>query len=98
MEQILRNNIMIKSSKISLAVIISESDTVRFVCLTVKLKGDWAANVFFVVSERQEKRNIRYRNESKQEERKYVRASLNDKSESKPIPTHGESTASVLSE
>jgi len=40
MEQILRNNIMIKSSKISLAVIISESDTVRFVCLTVKLKGD----------------------------------------------------------
>lgn len=91
MEQIYRNNITIKSSKISLAVIINNSNIIRFAFLTVTLKGDWAANLFLVVLESQEKWNIHYRNESKQEEGNY-------NSESKIIPTHCESTASVLSE
>lgn len=62
------------------------------------LKGYWAVNLFLVVLERQEKWNIHYRNESKQKEGKEIKTTLNGNSESNIIPTHCESTASVLSE
>lgn len=92
MEQMYRNNIITKLSKFSLAVIINNSNIIRLAFLTVILKGEWVANLFFLISERQEKWNIHYRNESKQEEGKEVRATLNCNSESKIIPTRCEST------